>query len=247
MARARRRKRGERGGEEHREDAVPGLPGAAGELAAIDRALDRSNRILAGGQAIAKPLRDPLVYDTDWEDAERMEAWRRTAAASLSDPPLLAAALQWDAWETNPPLERQAWLGPLLVPATLRARQKTRSHLLCLNSALRLVRREKRRSPDRITRLIAFLEAIAAGADAGMKDHDRWLLARRRLEGRLKGRRSTSRLPALVDFILAHPIVSAGMIAAELGVTPRAAQALVADLGLREVTGRSRYRAWGIL
>jgi hypothetical protein len=37
------------------------------------------------------------------------------------------------------------------------------------------------------------------------------------------------------------------MIAAEVGVTPRAAQAMVVDLGLRELTGRSRYRAWGIL
>jgi len=176
-----------------------------------------------------------------------LEAWRRGAAASQSDPPLLAAALLWDAWETNPPLERQAWLGNLLVPALLRERRKTRAHLLCLNSGLRHIRREKRRSPDRLTRLNAFLEAIAMGAEAGMKDHDRWLLGRRSLEGKLKGKRSSSRLPALVDFILARPIASAGMIAAELGVTPRAAQDMVAELGLREITGRGRYRAWGIL
>jgi hypothetical protein len=80
-----------------------------------------------------------------------------------------------------------------------------------------------------------------------MKDHDRWLLARKQLEGKLTGRRSSSRLPALVEFILARPIASAGMIAAELGVTPRAAQTMVAALGLREITGRGRYRAWGIL
>ncbi len=41
--------------------------------------------------------------------------------------------------------------------------------------------------------------------------------------------------------VLAGPLVSAGMIAAELGVIARAAQDLVADLGLREITGR--YRA----
>ena len=80
-----------------------------------------------------------------------------------------------------------------------------------------------------------------------MKDHDRWLLVRRSLESKLKTRRSSSRLPALVDFILARPIASAGMIAAELGVTQRAAQDMVAELGLREMTGRGRYRAWGIL
>jgi hypothetical protein len=47
--------------------------------------------------------------------------------------------------------------------------------------------------------------------------------------------------------MLARPIASAGMIAAELKITPRAAQDLVAELGLREATGRGRYRAWGIL
>ncbi len=83
--------------------------------------------------------------------------------------------------------------------------------------------------------------------EAGMKDHDRWLLARRSLENKLKSKRSSSRLPALVDFILARPIASAGMIAAVLGVTPRAAQDMVGELGLREITGRGRYRAWGIL
>jgi hypothetical protein len=135
----------------------------------------------------------------------------------------------------------------LLVAAALRERQKTRAHLACVNAALKLVRVEKRRSPDRAIRLATFLEAMTAGAAAGMADHDRWLLARRRLEGKLKGRRSSSKLPALADYILSRPIASAGMIAAELGVTPRAAQDMVAELGLREMTGRGRYRAWGIL
>ena len=54
-------------------------------------------------------------------------------------------------------------------------------------------------------------------------------------------------LPALIDLVLARPLLSAGMVAAELGLTARAAQDLVADLGLREITGRGRYRAWSIL
>src|ERR1035437_6005006 len=92
------------------------------------------------------------------------------------------------------------------ISATLRARRKTRAHLFCVNSALRCIPRETRGSPDRATRLAAFLGAITAGAAA-----------------------------------------SAGMIAAALGVTPGAAQDMVAKLGLREMTGRGRYRAWGIL
>ena len=237
--------------EDLEEEAAPALPGdagpLAGELAAMDRALTRSTRVLAGDATRAELLRNPLIYDPDSEEDERLEAWRRAASAVQPEPPLLAAALLWDAWETNPPLARQAWLGPLLISATLRTRRKTRSHLFCVNSALRCVRREQRRSPDRATRLAAFLEAIALGAEAAMKDHDRWLLARKQLEGKLTGRRSSSRLPALVEFILARPIASAGMIAAALGVTPRAAQAMAAELGLREITGRGRYRAWGIL
>jgi hypothetical protein len=50
-----------------------------------------------------------------------------------------------------------------------------------------------------------------------MKDHDRWLLARKLLESKLTGRRSSSKLPALVDLILARPIASASMIATALG------------------------------
>jgi predicted transcriptional regulator len=80
-----------------------------------------------------------------------------------------------------------------------------------------------------------------------MKDHDRWLLARQQLERKLVGRRRNSHMGALIELVLTHPIASAGMIAKELGVTPRAAQNLVAELGLREATGRGRYRAWGII
>ncbi|MGM7319835.1 helix-turn-helix domain-containing protein, partial [Idiomarina sp. ST10R2A5] len=81
------------------------------------------------------------------------------------------------------------------------------------------------------------LEAITAAGAAGLKDHDRWLTARTLLARKLDGRRSTSRLPALLDYVLTRPIVSAGMIAKELRITPRAAQDLVAELGLREATG----------
>lgn len=69
-------------------------------------------------------------------------------------------------------------------------------------------------------------------------------MARTLLARKLDGRRSTSRVPALLEYVLTRPVVSAGMIAEELGITSRAAEDLVGKLGLR---GRGRYRAWGIL
>jgi hypothetical protein len=218
------------------------------ELLAIDRVLNRTSKILAGEPTHSPaPARSPFVYDAEWDEEKKLSAWRVESAPSPSEPSLLTAAKMWDAWETNAPLERQAWLGNLLVAAALRERGKTRFHLLCVNSALRCVGRQKRRSPNPTTRLIAFLDAVKAGADAGMKDHDRWLLARQQLERKIAGRRSDSRMPALVDYVLARPLASAKMIAAEIGVASRTAQDMVAELGLREMTGRSRYRAWGIL
>ena len=112
---------------------------------------------------------------------------------------------------------------------------------------MRAIPRERRRAVGHTARLQTWLEAIAAAAEGGLKDHDRWLLARQQLERKLAGRRSTSKLPGLIDLVLIHPIVSTGMIAESLGVTPRGAQDLVAELGLRETTGRGRYRAWGII
>ena len=51
------------------DDDAPGLPGdagpLAGDLAAIDRALDRSTQLLAGGATRAALLRNPLIYDPD--------------------------------------------------------------------------------------------------------------------------------------------------------------------------------------
>ncbi|MBN4669156.1 DUF1612 domain-containing protein, partial [Pandoraea nosoerga] len=117
--------------------------------------------------------------------------------------------------------------------AVLRARGKTRWHLSCLHAGLKTIPRERRRSSDPASRLLTQFEAMTAAADAGLKDHDRWLNQRTLLTRKLVGRRTTSRLPALLDYMLARPIASAGMIAAELKITPRAAQDLVAELGLR--------------
>ena len=90
------------------------------------------------------------------------------------------------------------------------------------------------------------LDAFAEAASAGLKELDRLALAKSQMERRLRHRRKSSSLPSLIDLVLARPLVSAGLIAAELKVSQRAALDLVMELGIREMTGRGRYRAWGI-
>ena len=162
-------------------------------------------------------------------------------------PAVLAAAIAWETWETIEPLQHQHWLGNLLVAALLRQTGKVGSHLFCLNAGLRTVPRDRRRAPEKTTRLLAWLDAFAEAAAAGLKELDRLALAKSQMERRLRNRRKNSSLPALIDLVLARPVMSAGLIAAELKISQRAALGLVAELGVREVTGRGRYRAWGVV
>lgn len=225
----------------------------AEEFAAIDAVLARSSAVLDGAlvehphRPDAMPERDPLIYDPDWDEPARIEDWRALLDRTADLPSVLAAAILWDAWEEVSPLQHQSWLGALLVEAFLRRRRKTTAHLLALNTGLRVVARERRRHRDRAKRLLAFLVAVSEAAGLGLKEHDRLAMAREQMLRRTRDRRGHSRLPRLIDIVLSRPLVSSAMIEKELKVTTRGALNLINELGLREITGRGRYRAWGIV
>lgn len=225
------------------------LPGI--DFDAIDAVLARSEDVLAKvkqPQRMAKPETDPLIRDPDWDEDERLEEWR-TVLRSIHDlPPMLQAILALDAWNELAVLQRAPWLGRLLAASLLRREGlTTQAHLLAFNIGLKSIRVERRRHRSFETRLLASLEGLLAGAELGFKEHDRLLLARQMLERRLTGRRTSSNLPGLIELVLARPLVSTGLIAKELDITPRAALRLVEELNLREMTGRGRFRAWGVL
>ncbi|KAB2716397.1 DUF1612 domain-containing protein [Brucella intermedia] len=228
--------------------------GFAAEMAEIDALLDRSARTLAaetgkdqehntGSLAVG----ELIIWDPDWDEGGRLSEWKAVMQQVEAMPPTLGSAILWDAWETLEPLQRQHWLGAQLVSSYLRARGKLASHLFGLNFGLKAVPRERRRSRDRGVRLLAALEAMALGADLAMKEIIRLGQVRDRFERKLQGKRSSSSLPGVVELFIARPIVSSSMITKELKVSHRAALNLVAELGVREVTGRGSFRAWALI
>ncbi len=105
----------------------------------------------------------------------------------------------------------------------------------------------RRRHRDRETRLLAIAHGLLATAEIGLKEHDRLTLAKTMMDRKLDGRRASSRLPELVELVMAKPLVSAGMVAKTLEVTLQAARRIVLELGLREMTGRGRFLAWAAI
>ncbi len=225
----------------------------AQELAHVDALLEQSQQLIdrvSAGKGEGRSslvVGDLVVRDADWHEADRLTQWKRVLQEMADLPPTLAAVLIWDAWETLEPMQRQHWLGSQFVGAYLRARGKVASHLFAFNVGLKAVPRERRRSTNRLTRILALLDAISASAELGIKEIARLMQARELMMRRLTGRRSSSNLPTTIELVLSRPIVSVPMIAKAAKVTQRGALNLIAELGVRELTGRGRYRAWGVL
>lgn len=222
-------------------------------LANVDAVLDQSQRLLDrisegrrdGRSALV--IGDLVVRDPDWDEADRLAQWKQVLRDVEAYPPTLGAALLWEAWESLEPMQRKHWLGGQFASAYLRARGKVASHLFGFSVGLKTIPRERRRSPNRLTRILAFLDAMSASAGTGIKEIARLVQAREQMSRRLVGRRSSSSLPATIDLVLSRPIVSAPMVAKAAKVTQRGALNLIGELGIRELTGRGRYRAWGVI
>jgi hypothetical protein len=216
-------------------------------LADIDVLLARTDRVLAHpGFSPSSPLPTDLLPVPTPDRDDRLRRWLADCEATSDWPASLAAARALVVWNSAPPLPEEPGLGRLLTAALLRRRGRVRTHLVDLSSALRSLPRERQRHSDPLVRLTVVLEALVLAADKGLEDHDRRLTVREVLLCRIGRRNANSRLPRLIDLAITMPLVTSETISAELGVSTQAARSMVAELGLREITGRTRYQAWAV-
>jgi hypothetical protein len=217
-------------------------------FAEIDALLERTSTILAGETPLPKH-RSPLVYDPELDEAEHEDAWLDVVKRTAPWPAVAAAAVAWDAWLKLNLYPRQPWLGLILAAALLRARGLT-GHLLPLAAGFKQSKFRPQGREGALEKLEGFCTVVEEAVRLGHKDLDRLILARE-LMGRVTDQcRSNSKLPQLVELFLSRPLVTVPLAAKLLKVTPKAVDVMLLQLGgalPRELTGRRRYRAWGIV
>ena len=163
-------------------------------------------------------------------------------------PPLLGALLLAKL-ASEEPVQRQAWLAPLLAGLYLRAAaaQKRISRASPLASAS--CGRNRSGGATLARRPAAGIwRSSTPPRGRALAQHDRLILAKALLARKGRGRRHSSALPRLAALLLDSPLVSVPMIAETLRSARRRHKfwSATSAPSLREITGRKRYRAWTI-
>ena len=220
----------------------------AAHFAEIDALLDRTSKVLAGETPLRKN-RSHLVYDPEQDETESEDLWLDLVKRTSHWPAVAAAAVAWNAWLDLNLYTRQPWLGLTMAASILRARGLT-SHLLPLAAGFKQSKFRPQGREGAKEKLDGFCSVIDEALTIANKDLDRLILARELMNRVTAKTRSNSKLPELVGLFLSRPLVTVPLGAKLLKVTPKAIDLMLAQLGgalPRELTGRTRYRAWGIV
>jgi hypothetical protein len=190
-----------------------------------------------------------FFWDPDWDEPGRLQQWRRIWQATDLLPPLLAAAIAWDAWHTLSPEQQGTWRSTLLAALVLRARGKTRHLLLPIDTGQRLSRKRWDIRDDYPRRMTAFFDMAACAVQAASNELDSLSSANERMRLKIRDAPKNSRLPALADLMVAKPVVSIPLACKELHISKQALRVMIPRLGStpREITERRRYRCWSVM
>jgi hypothetical protein len=204
---------------------------------------------LIGCPALPTTAAEAADDDSPLCDLPRLQRWRRVQEETQGLPPLLAGAVAWDAWLTLLPESRSGWRAALLAALTLRSRGLTRSLLLPIDAGWRFAAYRPHPRHDFAMRIGGFLTWVQAAARFGQKEFDSMAIGERLLRSELAKRRSNSRVPQLVELLLARPFVSVPLAAKALRISRQAAHAMLKQLGspVHKLTDRLRYNAWTIM
>jgi hypothetical protein len=218
----------------------------AGEKGGASAALKAPRPGLAGAAPLAESGADENAPTCN---ARHLEAWRRIEEEGRGQPALIAAARMWDGWLSLLPESRSAWRATLLAALTLKSRGLTRNLLLPLDVGWRHSKYRRHPSHDLVTRIEGFLRWAEAAAIEGQKEFDSLVLAEGLLRRSLRGRRSNSRMPALVELLLERPFVSPALASRRLGISRQAAHSMLKAVGapVHRLTDRERCNVWSVI
>jgi hypothetical protein len=220
----------------------------AAHFAEIDALLVRTSKVLAGELPLPKH-RSALVYDQAVDEAENEDVWLDVVERTAHWPAVAAAAIGWQAWLDLNLYPRLPWLGLIMAGSILRARGLT-SGLLPLAAGFKQSKFRPQGREGAQERVDGFCQIVEESLLIAQKDLDRLTLARELMRRVTDKCRRTSKLPELVELFLTRPLVTVPLAAKLLKVTPKAVDLMLLQLGgalPRELTGRVRYRAWGIV
>jgi hypothetical protein len=220
----------------------------AADFTEIDILLTRTDKVLAGETPLSKS-RSHLVYDPDVDESENEDALPDVVKGVSHRPAIAVAAVAPNAWLNLIFYTQLPWLGLTMAASILRARGVT-SHLLPLAAGFKKSKFRPQGREGVLEKLQGFCQVLEETVEIANKDLERLILARELMNRVADKCRSNSKLPELVDLFLSRPLVTVPLGAKVLKVTPKAVDLMLLQLGgalPRELTGRRRYRAWGIV
>ncbi|MCX7323137.1 MAG: DUF1612 domain-containing protein [Hyphomicrobiales bacterium] len=221
-----------------------------GDLATVDALLARTSRLLGAFESPLPETAPFRLHDPEYGASARLDAWLGALKAAEDAPTVLATAIALDAWLMLEPAERGGEAGFALAATVLRQRGVAAHHLPALGLGYRKGRFRWSPHQGQEVRMAGLIEAIHDSARLADNDLKRLMLAHAVMLRCCEGRRGNSRLKELVDLFMASPFVTVQMATEKLRVTPQAVEVMLKELGPslpRELTGRKRYRAWGVL